>query len=54
MAKELVPIVLSCMVWGPQMSRKSVLFQCDNTGVVPAIKKGSTKEDRVMQLLRAL
>ena len=52
MAKELVPIVLSCMVWGPQMSRKSVLFQCDNTGVV--LKKGSTKEDRVMQLLRAL
>ena len=54
MAKELVPTVLSCAVWGPQMSRKSVLFQCDNTGVVAAIKKGSAKEDRVMQLLRAL
>ena len=54
MAKELVPIVLSCAVWGPQMSRKSVLFQCDNAGVVAAIKKGSTKEDRVMQLLCAL
>ena len=54
MAKELVPIILSCAVWGPQMSRKSVLFQCDNTGVVAAIKKGSSKEDRVMQLLCAL
>ena len=54
MAKELVPIILSCAVWGPQMLRKSVLFQCDNTGVVVAIKKGSSKEDRVMQLLCAL
>ena len=54
MAKELVPIVLSCAVWGPQMLRTSVSFQCDNTDVVAAIKKGSAKEDRVMQLLRTL
>ena len=30
MAKELVPIVLSCAVWGPVLKRKFVLFQCDN------------------------
>jgi len=28
MAKELVPIVLSCAVWGPQLA---ALFRCDNT-----------------------
>ena len=53
-AKELVPIVLSCAVWGPRMARKSICFQCDNTGVVAAIKKGSAKEEVVMHLLRAL
>ena len=53
-AKELVPIFLSCAVWGPRMARKSICFQCDNTGVVAAIKKGSAKEEVVMHLLRAL
>lgn len=54
MAKELVPIVISCAVWGPLLSRKSVLFRCDNTGVVAAVKKGSAKEPLVMHLLRTL
>ena len=54
MTKELVPIVLCTAVWGPQLARKRVLFQCDNTGVVAAIRKGSAKEDNVMCLLRAL
>ena len=31
-----------------------ICFQCDNTGVVAAIKKGSAKEEVVMHLLRAL
>lgn len=54
MAKELVPIVLSCAVWGPQLSRKSILFQCDNTGVVAAVNKGSARDTLVMNLLRSL
>ena len=54
MAKELVPIILSCGVWGPDLSRKSVCFQCDNSGVVAALSKGSAKEGNVMQLLRCL
>ena len=54
MAKELVPIMLSCAVWGPRLAHKKVLFQCDNTGVVAAIRKGSAKEELVMHLLRAL
>ena len=54
MAKELVPIVLSCAVWGPLLNRKTVLFQCDNTGVVAAVQKGSAKEATVSYLLRVL
>ena len=54
MAKELAPIVLACAVWGPQLRRKEVLFQCDNTAVVAALHKGSAKEVLVMHLLRCL
>ena len=54
MAKELVPIVLSCAVWGPCMSRKRVLFQCDYSSAVAAIQKGSAKESLVMHRLRSL
>ena len=54
MAKELVPIVFSCTVWGKCLARKVILFQCDNTGVVSAIRKGSANESMVMHLLRAL
>ena len=54
MVKELVPIVFSCAVWGKSLARKVILFQCDNTGVVAAIKKGSAKESMIMHLLRVL
>lgn len=33
MVKELIPIVISCAIWGPLLWHKSILFQCDNTGV---------------------
>ena len=54
MAKEMVPIVLSCAVWGQQLAHKTVLFQCDNTGVVVVVKKGTAKEEVVMHLLHSL
>ena len=41
-------------MWGPSLSCKRVLFQCDNAGVVAAIRKGSAKEALVMHLLRSL
>ena len=44
MAKELLPIVLSCAVWGPTLARHKVLFQCDNSSVVAALQKGSAKD----------
>ena len=54
MAKELVPIVLSCAVWGPLILQKKLEFRCDNHSLVDAINKGSSKEPVVMHLLRCL
>ena len=54
MAKEMVPTVLSRAVWGCQLAHKTVLFQCDNTGVVAAVKKGTAKEELVMHLQHSL
>ena len=54
MAKELVPLVLSCALWGPELAHKSVLFQCDNMSVVAAVQKGTAKGEMVMHFLRSL
>ena len=54
MAKELVPIVISCAVWGKSLAKKRVEFQCDNQSLVTAINKGTAKDTLVMHLLRCL
>ena len=50
MAKELVPIIFTCIVWGPQLAKLHINFQCDNANLVIAINKGSSKEKFVMHL----
>jgi len=54
MAKELVPIVFNCAVWGRLLWHKSVEFHSDNEGLVAAINKDSSKEETVMHLIRYL
>ena len=54
MAKELTPIILSCVAWGKTLQRRRVLFQCDNSDIVASILKGSCKDLEVMHLLRTL
>jgi len=54
MAKELVPIVLSCAVWGKQLAGHRVLFECDNSSVVAAVNRQYMKAPELMQLLRCL
>ena len=54
MAKELVPIIISCAIWGQNLAKKRVEFQCDNHSLVIAINKGTTKDTLVMHLLRCL
>ena len=54
MVKELVPIIISCAVWGPLLQESSTKFHCDNQGLVASINKGSSKDTMVMHLLRCL
>ena len=54
MAKELVPIVISCAIWGPILARKRTQFQCDNMSLVTTINKGWAKDSIVMHLLYCL
>jgi len=39
MAKELVPIILTCVVWGPYIARQHINFCCDNASLVISINK---------------
>ena len=54
MAKELVPIIVSCAIWGPILARKQTELQCNNQSLVSAINKCSAKDSTVMHLLRCL
>ena len=52
--KELVPVVVSCAVWGPQWAGKLVLNLCDNMAVVDVVKTQRSKDPTIMHLLRCL
>ena len=54
MAKELIPIIFTCVAWGTQLRKHHINFQCDNASLVAAINKGSSKDTFVMNLLRCL
>ena len=45
MANELATIIFCCAVWGPQLSKRHVLLQCNNSSVVQSINKGSAKQN---------
>ena len=51
MAKELAPTVMGCAVWSPRLSKKNVLFPCDNSSVIVSINNGSARQNVVMHLL---
>ena len=55
MAKELVPIILTYVVWGPYIARQHINFCCDNASlVISIINKNSSKDKLVMYLLHTL
>ena len=43
MAKELVPIIFTCVTWVPVLRHRHIDFQYDNEGFAAAISKGSSK-----------
>lgn len=52
--KELLPIIIAAVVWGPQWKGKSVCARCDNKAVVDVLRSRTSKEKDLMQLLRCL
>ncbi len=52
--KELFPIVIACHIWGPSWSRKRIKFWCDNQSVVHILQSGTSKDVKIMHLVRAL
>ena len=52
--KELLPIVIGCAVWGDRWKGETVRCVCDNAAVVAIIKSGSSRDKRVMHLMRCL
>ena len=53
-AKELIPIVLACAVWGKQWQGKHVLVWSDNMSVVLVITGLSSRDPLLTHLLRLL
>ena len=52
--KELVPIVVTCALWGASWKGTTVRCRCDNAAVVAILCSGTSKHPLVMHLLRCL
>ena len=52
--KELIPVVMACMLWGKRWWRKGVRVHCDNEAVVEVLWKGYARDDHLMHLLRCV
>ena len=52
--KELFPIFIACHVWGGKWRYNRIQCCCDNQSVVAVISSGTSKDSRLMQLLREL
>ena len=53
-AKELLPIVLACAIWGTQWQHHQVLVWCDNTAVVSIMASQTSKDSLIMHLLKCM
>jgi len=51
---ELYPIVMACVLWGHNWSRKGILFNCDYLATVEIVRKGRSKIPSIMKLMRKL
>ena len=52
-AKELLPIVSACIVWGPNWRHQCILAHYDNQSVVDVVNSGYSKDAHLMHLLRS-
>lgn len=51
---EFYPIVIACILWGKQWSRKQILFFCDNEATVNIINKGRSSVPFINRFVRRL
>ena len=51
---EMFPIVISLSIWASELANKCVLFHTDNLGLVDVINKKTTKDNKLLVLLREL
>ena len=52
--KELVPIIIAVGTWGPRWENQHILFRSDNMAVVEILKSRTSRDPRIMHLLRCL
>ena len=52
--KELLPIVMACILWGKKWRNTSMLAHYDNQAVVEVVNSGYSKDAELMQLLWCL
>lgn len=52
--KELLPIVVAGIIWGPAWHGKTVTVHCDNQGAVSVVNSGYSRVPEIMHLLRCL
>ena len=53
-AKELLPIVIACALWGPKWRGQTVLCRCGNAAVVAIIRSGWSRDPLVMHLMQRI
>lgn len=51
---ELLPIIVAVKLWAPRLSNQSIIFWCDNLGVVEAINNQRSTSPHALRLLRHL
>ena len=52
--KKLLPIVIACAIWGANWRGEAVVARIDNTSAVAVINSRSSRDPKLMHLLRCL
>ena len=51
---EMFPLLVSLHIWGEDLRNKKIVFRCDNLASVHIVNSMTSKNDRVMTILRAI
>ena len=52
--RELLPVVVACVVWGVKWTHEWVLVKTDNQSVVDILKSRSSKNPMIMHMVRCI